>query len=1081
MITEGTLSPVLVGRDDEITLLEDALLSACRGEGQVVALAGDAGLGKTRLATETADAARKIGAAVIWGGCSEAEYALPYLPFVEGIGNWLAGADLAAVRAALGPAAGELGQLFPQFGDAIPAVTMDPSQSKLRLYEAVLALLRVAAGGKGALVVIEDLHWADPSSRELVDYMTRRVRGTRIMVLATYRRDEMHRKHPLLPVVQGWRRSRLARIIELEPLPATDVASMIAAIFDYREVSPEFRDFLYERTEGNPFVLEEMLKEAIDRGDIYRTETRWERKEIAELGIPRSVADSILLRVERLDPDHAEVLRRASVIGPSFDYRTLVAITGMPEPVVQSALQACVLQQLLSEEPGGRYRFRHSLTREAVYEDIIEPRRRELHSMTADVLTADPATQAVDLAGHLLAAGRWSEAVPVCLRASHDAFRRSAFVEAADLAERVLAYITDDTERAGTLALIGESALAYSDGRRAVAVLERAVDAYRRLDAGGELAHAMLLLGRAHWTESQPGRALETYEAARVLLTELRPSRDLAVAYIRLAGMAVFDYRGEDAANLARHAIEIADGLNDDFSRVWAALFLGAGLAQTGAVKEGIVWMNRTVDESIALGFQDVAINAIYNTSIFLFDVAGDLDGAESLLNRFDELAPHPWTAFARAFLRGCIYTHRGKPEAAAALFETALRDTQEGSRGVWRRWIEQWLMIALALGDRLTDARAHLRVPGETDERQDVIQMLSSALFFALIAGDVSLGESSGRRVVEEADYLGGGGHIVFLAAECLRRAGRTSEAQGLGDIARTPADIPWYGGVLATRGSIALGAGRTGEAVALLRDALDTLETHGLVTAGWIAALPFAEACAAEGLEDESRRALQNAIDSASERGAAAVVRLASETAARIGVDVSTPTAAAASAPRGAETAERIATVMFADVRGYTSMTLREAPADMYERMTSFYRWARNEIEKRDGLVDRYVGDAVMASWNTAVSSLDHTALAVETAVAIQDKAALMDLPVGVGIAVGAALVGQMTGSENIDVIGETPNLAARLQAQAAPGEIALSEEAYRRARTALEQRGWKAEERLVALKGYDEPVRAYVVARG
>ena len=169
-----------------------------------------------------------------------------------------------------------------------------------------------------------------------------------------------------------------------------------------------------------------------------------------------------------------------------------------------------------------------------------------------------------------------------------------------------------------------------------------------------------------------------------------------------------------------------------------------------------------------------------------------------------------------------------------------------------------------------------------------------------------------------------------------------------------------------------------------------------------------------------------------------------------------------------------------MFADVRGYTAMTRTSAPAEMHERMTTFYRWARSEIEKRDGMVDRYAGDAVMASWNTLVSSIEHTARAVDTAMAIQDKAHLMDLPVGVGIAVGPAFVGRMTGSDNVDVIGETTNLAARLQAQAMSGEIALSEDVYRRARPAIERRGLGVEERLLTLKGYDEPVRAYVLKR-
>src|SRR2546421_5657154 len=291
VMVERALCPVLVGRAEELSILEDALLAANRGQGSVVALAGDAGLGKTRLATELEHRARAIGAEVLSGGCPEADLTLPHPPLLEAIGNFLASTNLDAVRAHLGPAGRELAQLFPQLDPQI-AQTQDAetAQAKLRLFEAMIALLRVPADERGLLLIVEDLHWADASTRDLLDYMTRRIRQTRIMVLATYRRDEMHRKHPLAPIVQGWRRSGSAKVVELEPLDGPQIESMVRAIFDVNEVSAEFRDFLHDRSEGNPFVLEEMLKEAMESGDVFRSETgEWERKEVAQLAIPRSV------------------------------------------------------------------------------------------------------------------------------------------------------------------------------------------------------------------------------------------------------------------------------------------------------------------------------------------------------------------------------------------------------------------------------------------------------------------------------------------------------------------------------------------------------------------------------------------------------------------------------------------------------------------------------------------------------------------------------------------------------------------------------------------------------------------------
>ncbi len=194
---QRVLCPVLIGREQELGALEDALLGANRGQGQVVLLSGDAGMGKTRLSTELQRRAHQLGMKVLWGGCSEAELALPYLPFLEAIGNYLAGADLDQVRDRLGPIRRELGHLFPQLDPEASSPDADTMNGKLRLFEAILALLAIPTTAGGLLLVIEDLHWADGSTRELLDYLTRRLRSSRILVVCTYRSDEMHRKHPL--------------------------------------------------------------------------------------------------------------------------------------------------------------------------------------------------------------------------------------------------------------------------------------------------------------------------------------------------------------------------------------------------------------------------------------------------------------------------------------------------------------------------------------------------------------------------------------------------------------------------------------------------------------------------------------------------------------------------------------------------------------------------------------------------------------------------------------------------------------------------------------------------------------------
>src|SRR6202521_5319389 len=543
MITRAVCR-ILVGREEELSTLEDALLAACRGEGSVVVLAGDAGMGKSRLCTELADRAERIGATVLEGSCSEADIALPYLPFLEAIGNYLSPREAVKVGGRLGVLVHELSKVFPQLADATSAAANEAEtpDARLRLFEAILALLGLASEERGLLLIVEDLHWADASTRELLDYITRRLRNRRMLVLATYRRDEMHRKHPLLPTVQGWQRSRLAQLIELEPLAPDGVARMVSSIFDNTNVGAELRDFMHARSEGNPFVLEEMLKAAIDRGDIYREDADWQRKPIAELRIPETVRDSILLRVERLDTGQAEILRCAAILGRSFDYQTLIRLSEQDRMAVETALQTAVQQQLLEEEHGsrGRYRFRHALTQEAIYEDLSAPTRERLHSAASDVLAERAETPRAEVAFHLRNANRWEEAIRVTLEAGAAAEARLGYSEAAALYSLLLPVVTTGVDRARLLCRLGEAYWMMGTSARAVEPLEEGVRLLNQAGQPLEAARHLLTLGRCYWEGSDSGRARAEYERALETLEPAGPSRDLALAYMRLAGLHVF-------------------------------------------------------------------------------------------------------------------------------------------------------------------------------------------------------------------------------------------------------------------------------------------------------------------------------------------------------------------------------------------------------------------------------------------------------------------------------------------------------------------------------------------------------------
>ena len=1088
VMVERALCPVLVGRAEELSVLEDALLAANRGQGSVVALAGDAGLGKTRLATELERRARSIGAEVLSGGCSEADLSLPYLPLLEAIGNYLAGANVEALRARLGPAARELGLLFPQLDTGErQSQDAESAASKLRLFEAMIALLRVPADETGLLLVVEDLHWADASTRELLDYMTRRLRQTRIMVLATYRRDEMHRKHPLAPIVQGWRRSGSAKVVELEPLDEEQVSSMVRAIFDVNEVSAEFRDFLHDRSEGNPFVLEEMLKEAIDRGDVYRSESgEWERKDLAQLAIPQSVSDSILARVERLDQDHADVLRAAAVIGPQFEYDVLLAVTGLPDTVVQEALTACVQQQLIvPADRSGVYRFRHALTREAVYEDMILPRRQQLHARAAEVLQTRTGERPITIANHLFAAGKDAEAVPLCLRAADEAMAAVAYPEACVLYERTLEFLTDTAERARVLAALGWAYLIHSEAGRARPYAEEAVRVYASIgDRLGE-ARTRLVLGRAYWEGSDQARAKEEYENARAALETEGPSEDLALAYVRLAGMEVFDLNNDHAVELAKKAIAIAEAAGADQPRVWAYNFLGCGLAWAGQVDEGIEYLERSYREALEHGWYFIASNALHNilaggSEVFLMP--------KRMLEVLDRLTALPLTVWPEGvnFRVGFNQYSLGQIDKAIESMREVIDRTRAVGASTVAQWAEANLLVGLTEAGRLDEARIYVRTIDPDAERQELGIDARGAIDFAIAAGDYDQAAGYARIVRDSGPWFIRQRYLVDSCVQALVFAGALEEAEAMAvsseaDVRHEPSERPHQDMIY---GVIALARGEAGRAREHLEKAATAFDEAGVGIYEMRARLKLAEALLILGEKDAAQENLEIVARKGLDGGAKLRVSQARALAEQHGLTLTVvPEGTAEIVAADAdliETGERLVSILFADVRGYTAMTNERAPADMVDKIGSFHRWAQQEIDKRGGLVDKFAGDAVMATFNVSGRSTDHAERALESGMALQDKAALMGLPVGVGVAVGAAVVGRFADGANISVLGETTNLAARLQAQAGANEIVLSEEAYKRTKSYLEERGLVADQVKMDLKGFDAPVTAYVVRR-
>jgi class 3 adenylate cyclase len=1084
MAVPQALCPILVGRDPQLSILEDSLLAAVRGDAGVVVLGGEAGMGKSRLTAELMARAERLGCAVMFGACSEAELALPYLPFLEAIGNHLSTVDVAVLRGRLDGAAEELGQLFPQFGRG-ETHGLDPTQSKLRLFEAIVVLLREVARERGLLLVLEDLHWADPATRELLDYIARRLRATKVLVLATYRSDELHRKHPLLPTIQGWRRSGQVQVVELPSLTPEALAAMVCAIFDEPRISDEFRDFLHGRSEGNPFVVEEILKDALDRGDIWRGEGTWDRKSVAELRVPRTVKDGILLRLERLGPDIAEVISSASVIGRAFDLRTLTALTGREQPLVLGALQSSVLNQLLEEDDraAGTYRFRHALTREAVYEDMVVPMRQQLHSRLADILAGQPGHAVVELAHHLLMAGRYDEAAPACIAAAEEATHALAFGDAITLYERALPHIRDRVEHARILCRTGEAHWNNAQPRQARPLLEQGISELEQAGLVQEAASQRLLLGRCIWELMLPDQAGAEYERARQVLEASGPSEALAIAYVRLSGLAMFSDRYEESLQAAIRAGEIAQKVAARLPLAWSWNFRAGSEVGLGRVEEGFRHMEESYRLAREGGYYNQASNATYNAAWLAIHLGrGGL--ARDWLERSLRDQPGGRTAIWSVWLpwiEGLILVHEGSIGQAVAVLRTvAEMASQSGhEKMAWRSRVG--LAQALAEADQGTEASQVLPPLSSRVESQDEVYDGTARIRTRLALADPAGALEAAHTISPPACNLASPLDAVADAArsEPDWLAAFLNATPILGQVEQSPR-------LAAARGWLALYQGQTEQAVSQLERAESTFRHEGLLLDAWHAGRGLAEAEVRLGRQAAAAERLQRIVHEAEVKGALLAARLARETAAALGITLPEPELARSEGTTGRQDAEpqagigeRLVTVMFVDVRGYTAMTGEKPPQEMADKISTLYRWAGQEIERHHGRVTHHAGDAVMATFNVSGVRLDHALHALQAAIAIRDKATYAGLPVGAGIAVGAAIVGQLTESAAPTAIGETPNLAARLQTKADAGEIVLSEETHRRVREWLAEHGVEAGLVQLELKGFDHPVNAFRIA--
>ncbi|MEA2825796.1 MAG: hypothetical protein QOG43_235 [Actinomycetota bacterium] len=710
------LSAPFLGRTDELEHLSAALARAAAGEPNAVIVGGDAGVGKSRLVSELARRAAKSGAWVLVGSCIEAtDDGVPYSPIAEALRHLLRATSAPERDDVLGPGAPEIARLVPELRRTLePDTDQGPAGPafRARLFETVRDVLGRLGERAPVLLVVEDAHWADSSTRDLLTFLLVNLMHEPVLIVVTYRSDELPRRHPLRRyLAELYRRGRVDRF-ELGPFDRDELVAQLTGICG-EPPEPDLVDAIWRRSEGNPFHAEELLATAAG----------------GEAGLPLTLHDMLTARLGVVSPATQRVLRTASVGGGEVAHGLLGAATGIGVDELDDALREAIDHQLLVFDPDRRtYRFRHALQREVAYGELLFEERTRLHSRYAEALSLHPelagstTERVAEVAYHWYSAQRADRAVPALVEAAVVAEGLHGFAEAQRHYERALQLWSraDDPERLvgcdrPTLrARAAEAAHLAGDHDRARVLVDKALTG---VDPSSDPVGAGLLqesLGRYLWAAGESEAALVAYEEAVTLVgagAGQAAERARVVASVAQALMLAGRY--EESRRRAEEAVALARSLESRSYEGQALATLGADLVLLGEDESGIAHLREAirileangrpgdvggaylslsellsgplnrVDEAVATAMEglqrvrELGIDRVHGVSLLaaaangLFRL-GRWDEADALLDEAMALRPSGTAAIDLYLARGRMSVGRGRFADAAADLDTA-------------------------------------------------------------------------------------------------------------------------------------------------------------------------------------------------------------------------------------------------------------------------------------------------------------------------------------------------------------------------------------------------------------------------
>jgi len=621
----------LVNRTEEMNVLKEAVYRAVHGEGGLVFVHGEAGIGKTRLVRELGAYARSRGVQVLYGRCPalfRMDGVPPYIIWKEVIKDYLETCIPEQLYRVIGYYPAEVAKLVPELSQKLRIIPqsfpINPEQEQNRLFEAVSQFITNISRETPLLVVLDDLQWTDPSSLLLLHYLARGVQKTPLLLLGAYRSTEIDAMHPLTPVLAELKRERLPQSVSLKRMSPEDTSEMIRQILEQDDIPPEFCKIVYEKTRGNPFFTEEVIESLKEEAIIYREGNKWKIKEVTKIEFPETVKSVIKARIGRLDDEQQNALTMASLVGNDFTFEALQGVTGSNEDKLRKIVDGLLKTGLLKHrDVRGEdvCSFADIIVKDVVNEEVGTYERKKLHGLVGTALEKVYAAKIDEhlgeLALHFLEGGDKEKALGYFLKAGDKATDIYANKEAVSYFQSALKLLEEKEgetrEKARVLERLGDLKRLVGEYDLCMKRWNEALQAWKQLDEKEKVAGLHRKMAVTLWYDiGNTVQARENFEEALRILEAKPENVEFAALYAARARMSYFTEDVTKARSWAEKALELAKKLNA--SEVIASSYVDLGLVfnATGEKEKAVECQEKALKIALDNGYVFVAFRA-YN------------------------------------------------------------------------------------------------------------------------------------------------------------------------------------------------------------------------------------------------------------------------------------------------------------------------------------------------------------------------------------------------------------------------------------------------------------------------------------